>query len=98
MTLSVLIMSVLHLSLIFSLRFPNNKSLGVLNMYCILLKAAAPYISLSLSHVINLTIIKSTPPDFKTARVTPIYKGQGSLTEPGNYHLPYLLCPVLQSN
>ena len=55
-------------------------------MDCILLKAAAPYISLSLSHVINLTIIEGVlPVDFKTARVTPIYKGQGSLTEPGNY-------------
>ena len=60
-------------------KLPNKKSLDVLNMDCILLKAAAPDISLSLSHVINLTIIKGV------LRVTPIYKGQGSLTEPGNY-------------
>ena len=60
-------------------------------MDCILLKATAPYISLSLPHVINLTIIEGVlPPDFKTARVTPIYKGQGSLTEPGNYRQIYV--------
>ena len=41
---------------------------------------------MSLTHLFNLTILNcQLPDDFKIARVTPIYKGKGTIDDPGNY-------------
>ena len=68
------------------LRLPDNPSLDVLNIACKLLSIAAPYISMSLTHLFNLTILNcQLPDDSKIARVSPIYKGKGTIDDPGNY-------------
>ena len=68
------------------LSLPSDRSLDVLNFDCELLWISAPFISLALSHIFNLTITNGTiPNDFKIARVTPIYKGQGDISNPNNY-------------
>ena len=51
-----------------------------------MLNIAAPFIYLSLTHTLNLTVVSGKlPSDFKIARVTPIYKGKGPVNDHGNY-------------
>ena len=46
-------------------------------------------------HIFNLSLCCGIiPHDFKIARVTPIYKGKGSVTEPGNYR-PISIIPTV---
>ena len=48
-----------------------------------------------LCHIFNLSLFSgNVPQDFKTARVTPIYKGQGSQLEAGNYR-PISVVPTV---
>ena len=48
-----------------------------------------------LRHIFNLSLFSgNVPQDFKTARVTPIYKGQGSQLEAGNYR-PISVVPTV---
>ena len=62
-----------------------KKSSGLDNIPVVLLKASAPTTIESLTHVINLVIRSNTiPSDWKTARVTPIYK-EGCREDPNNY-------------
>ena len=62
-----------------------KKSSGLDNIPVALLKASTPTTIESLTHIINLVIRTDTiPNDWKTARVTPIYK-DGSREDPNNY-------------
>ena len=61
-------------------------SLDVLDIDCKMLNIAAPFIYLSFTHTLNLTVVSGKlPSDFKIARVTPIYKGKGPVNDHGNY-------------
>ena len=67
-------------------QLPLDSSLDVLDIDCKMLNIAAPFIYLSLTHTLNLTVVSGKlPSDFKIARVTPIYKGKGPVNDHGNY-------------
>jgi len=60
-----------------------------------ILKIAAPIISLPLSHLINHCVdIGTFPSVWKSAKVTPTYKGQGSRDDKNNYR-PISVLPLL---
>ena len=74
---------------------PSHKAAGSDGLGARILKIAAPAISLSLSRLINHCIDMGTfPSAWKTAKVTPIYKGQGSKDDKNNY-LPISVLPLL---
>ena len=51
-----------------------------------LLRMSAEMIAVELTHIFNLSIQTGiVPTDWKLARVTPVYKGKGDDTDPGNY-------------
>ena len=53
-----------------------------------LLKLAAHLIAPSLSHVFNLSLYQGVlPDDFKIARITPVFKNKGNLSDVSNYRL-----------
>ncbi len=59
-----------------------------------LLKAAAPIIAPSITHMLNVSInIGCVPEEWKRAKVTPVYK-DGSHEDPSNYR-PISILPVL---
>lgn len=65
---------------------PCHKATGSDGLGTRILKIAAPAISLSLSQLINHCIDTGTFPSvWKTAKVTPIFKGQGSKDDKNNY-------------
>ena len=54
-----------------------------------------PIIAPLLCHIFNLSLCNGiVPSDWKLARVTPIYKGQGEITHPGNYR-PISVIPTV---
>ena len=60
-----------------------------------LLIIASSIIAPSLAHVFNLSLSSGiVPSDLKLARVTPLYKGKGDLSEMGNYR-PISVIPHL---
>ena len=60
-----------------------------------LLRLASPIIAPLLCHIFNLSLCNGiVPSDWKLARVTPIYKGQGEITHPGNYR-PISVIPTV---
>ena len=64
----------------------DNSNLDILNIDTKLLKAGAHIIAPSLSVLLNLSINEGRiPDDWKSAKVTPIYKGKGSIEDCGNY-------------
>ena len=68
------------------LKLPLKLSLDVLNFDHKLLHVSAPAIAPSLSHIFNLSLHHGTiPDDWKTARITPMYKNKGSKDDPNNY-------------
>ena len=68
------------------LNLPNRRSLDVLDMENKLLRISAPVIAPFLTHIFNLSLYHGKiPSDFKLARVTPIFKGQGDTNDPNNY-------------
>ena len=68
----------LHLSL--------KPKLDLFNFDNRLLRLSAPLISPILTHIFNLSLFHGTlPDDWKTARITPIFKGKGSHSDPGNF-------------
>ena len=65
---------------------PNTKTIDVCGLQNDLLRIASPIISCHLAYIFNLSIQNGeVPPDWKLARVTPLYKGVGQCTEPSNY-------------
>ena len=74
---------------------PSHKATGSDGLGAKILKAAAPAISMSLSRLINRCIDTGTfPSAWKSAKVTPIYKGQGSKEDKNNYR-PISVLPLL---
>ena len=74
---------------------PSHKAAGSDGLGARILKIAAPAISLPLSRLINHCIdIGTFPSAWKTAKVTPIYKGQGSKDDKNNYR-PISVLPLL---
>ena len=74
---------------------PSHKAAGSTGLGARILKIAAPAISLPLSRLINHCIDTGTfPSAWKTAKVTPIYKGQGSKDDKNNYR-PISVLPLL---
>ena len=60
-----------------------------------LLRMASPIIAPLLCHVFNLSLNQGiVPSDWKLAKVTPIYKGKDSHSEPGNYR-PISVVPTV---
>ena len=74
---------------------PSHKANGSDGLGAKILKAAAPAISMPLSRLINRCIDTGTfPSAWKSAKVTPIYKGQGSKEDKNNYR-PISVLPLL---
>lgn len=71
----------------------NNVSLGHDNLHCKVIKTMACFISVPLSHIINLSLQNGTiPTDLKQARVIPVYKS-GDKSLKSNYR-PISVLPV----
>ena len=68
------------------LGFLTNKSNNdILGMNLVLLRESAPYISASLANVINKALKSGVfEQDWKSARVTPIYKDDGDINDENN--------------
>jgi len=70
----------------------------ILGIDCKLLKLASALISKDLTELINLSIKSdSVPADWKIARVTPVYKGNGSKEDPTNYRPISVVCHIAKS-
>ena len=73
---------------------PSNKATGLDGISARIVKMAAPYISLPLTHIINLSLCTgSIPQDWKCAKIVPVFK-KGCRTERANYR-PISVLPVL---
>jgi exonuclease III len=67
----------------------------ILGMDCKLLRLGSHIISKDLSVLINMSVeCDMVPSDWKIARVTPIYKGNGSKEDPSNYRPISVVCHV----
>ena len=65
---------------------PNKSSNDIIGMDSYLLKIAGDLIIESITHIINLSISQNVfLPEWKIARVTPAYKGQGSYNDMSSY-------------
>lgn len=65
---------------------PSESKIDVLGFDTKLLLAGAEVLAPSLCLLFNLSLqCKRLPADWKSARVTPVYKGKGSTDEPENY-------------
>ena len=65
---------------------PNKSNNDKLGMDLVLLEESAPYISISLTNMINKSHKSGVfEQDWKNARVTPIYKGDGDINDENNY-------------
>ena len=74
-------------------KLPNGKATGLDSLSTRLLKAGIPQFQTPLTHIFNSSLQSGDiPPEWKTARVTPIYK-DGSLTDVSNYR-PISVLPV----
>ena len=72
----------------------SNKATGVDKISCEIIKIAAPAISDSLTQIFNQAItLSSFPDEWKTARVTPLYKN-GQRNVAGNYR-PISVLPAV---
>ena len=77
------------------MHLPPSNGLDLLGIDNYLLRIAAPAITKSLTHIFNLSLCLGViPEDFKTARVTPVYKGKGDKSDPNNYR-PISVVPTL---
>ena len=75
-------------------KFPINKSTGLDNLSCRLLRDAAPIISQSLCDLFNKSLVLGVfPSDWKVAKVFPLHKGQ-SKSDPNNYRPISILSSV----
>ena len=76
-------------------KLPNSMTLDPLNMDNRLLKLSSSLIAPQLAHIFNLSISDGDVPlDWKSARITPIYKGKGDHREKGNYR-PISIIPTV---
>jgi hypothetical protein len=67
----------------------------ILGLDCKLLRLGRNIISKELADMINMSIESdSVPSDWKIARVTPLYKGNGSKDDPSNYRPISVVCHV----
>ena len=67
-------------------RLPDRSNLDILGFDTILLKISARYICDSLCTLINKSFVTGiVPDDWKLARVTPVYKGDGDRLNESNY-------------
>ena len=72
----------------------NSKSFGLDSIDTYALKLAGPYILPVLTHLINLSLVKSKfPSDWKNAKVIPLHKKDDPL-DPKNYR-PVAILPIL---
>ena len=77
------------------LNLPNKSSNDIIDMDSRLLRLASPIIAHHLCHIFNLSLNQGiVPPDWKLAKVTPIYKGKGKMSDPGNYR-PISVVPTV---
>ena len=78
----------------FLCKLPINKSTGLDNLSCRLLRDAAPIISQSLCDLFNKSLVLGVfPSDWKVAKVFPLHKGQ-SKSDPNNYRPISILSSV----
>ena len=77
------------------LHLSSEPKLDILNFDTKLLRLSAPLIAPILTHIYNLSLSSGfIPPDWKLARVTPVYKQKGSKHEPGNYRPISVVSPI----
>ena len=71
------------------------KSCDILGFSTKLLRIAAPVVAVYITHIFNLSLcIGKFHEDWKLAKVTPIYKGEGSKQMPTNYRPISVVCTV----
>ena len=64
----------------------NRSSIDIIDVDRKLLRLASAVIARSLTDLYNMSLMTGiVPNDWKFARVTPIYKGNGDINDPGNY-------------
>ena len=64
----------------------NRSSIDIIDFDRKLLRLASAVIARSLTDLYNMSLMTGiVPNDWKFARVTPIYKGNGDINDPGNY-------------
>ena len=74
---------------------PKSTALDFLNIDNNLLRISSECISPSLCHIYNLSLIKGiVPVQWKTAKITPVYKGRGDHKLLGNYR-PISIVPTV---
>ena len=67
-------------------QLPSTSNLDILGLDTKLLHIAADYLCESLTVIINLSLASGlVPDDWKLARVTPVYKGEGDILNESNY-------------
>ena len=65
----------------------NRSSIDIIDFDRKLLRLASAVIARSLTDLYNMSLMTGiVPNDWKFARVTPIYKGNGDINDPGNYY------------
>ena len=73
----------------------NSKASGLDNLDTYILKITRKEIVPSVCHIVNLSLqANKFPNKWKTAKVIPLYKGQGSNLDPKNYR-PVAILPIL---
>ena len=77
------------------LKLPTHSNIDILNFDSKLLIISAPVIYTILTCLFNASIVQSCVPcDWKCARVTPVYKGKGSRSDPSNYRPISVICHI----
>ena len=77
------------------LQLPKRSILDLLDMDNNLLRTVSLIIAPSLTHIFNLSLCQGImPSDFKSSRITPIYKGSGDKNDPNNFR-PISVVPTI---
>ena len=76
---------------------PNTHTLDPLDIDGYLLRLAHTTLAPVLTHIYNLSLkTGEVPSDWKLARITPIYKGEGSKNDPNNYRPISVTCHLVK--
>ena len=76
---------------------PNTRTLDPLDIDGYLLRLAHTTLAPVLTHIYNLSLkTGEVPSDWKLARITPIYKGEGSKKDPNNYRPISVTCHLVK--